>query len=410
VIPVLALLCGLAVADPVSAAEADAPASSSEAPDPSFVAPAHLSALDGPFGVLFQPRYRSLATAAAQRAHDLDALTALVPTLDRDARARIATQLERRERAVLRWRDEIAERGLREQPSADARLALSDTEQCLALEAATLQLQLALLDLDPTSPNAPRPAPNAPRPAPAERVSFGTDVHVRAGEVVQTVVVFGADAVIEGKVQEDVVAFGGDVRLLPGGEVGGDVLTLGGRSAPERGAPPIPPLPHDPVGASALGPSPAAVRAAVGALTWMLTLGGMTALVLALAPARVRRVGDVLEQAPVSSGVIGLFGALGLLLAATLATLTLVGIPVALVLLGALASAWLLGLAGLSEAVGARLRLDQPEHGRWIALVGVSALVALLGQIGWVGVLLSGLLASIGVGAALRSRLGAHQR
>jgi len=60
-------------------------------------------------------------------------------------------------------------------------------------------------------------------------VRFGQDVHVRADEVVSgDLVVFGADALVEGKVTGDVVVLGGDIELGPEAEINGDAVVMGG--------------------------------------------------------------------------------------------------------------------------------------------------------------------------------------
>jgi len=56
--------------------------------------------------------------------------------------------------------------------------------------------------------------------------SFGDDVVVPVGEVVDEVSSFGGDVVIEGRVLHDVSSFGGDVIVM--GQVDGDVASMGG--------------------------------------------------------------------------------------------------------------------------------------------------------------------------------------
>jgi hypothetical protein len=60
-------------------------------------------------------------------------------------------------------------------------------------------------------------------------VRFGEDVTVDANELVRgDVVVFGGDATIEGKVVGDVVVLMGDARIVSGAEINGDMVVIGG--------------------------------------------------------------------------------------------------------------------------------------------------------------------------------------
>lgn len=74
-------------------------------------------------------------------------------------------------------------------------------------------------------------------------VKVGSDVRIAAGETVDSVTVFGGDAVIAGTVRRSVVAVGGDIRLRDGAQVGtemaaGDttVLAIGGKTTVAPGA------------------------------------------------------------------------------------------------------------------------------------------------------------------------------
>lgn len=60
-------------------------------------------------------------------------------------------------------------------------------------------------------------------------VRFGQDVSVEKGELVRgDLVVFGGDAIVEGKVAGDVVVMGGDLKAGANAEINGDAVVLGG--------------------------------------------------------------------------------------------------------------------------------------------------------------------------------------
>lgn len=68
-------------------------------------------------------------------------------------------------------------------------------------------------------------------------VALHGDVVIRRGAVVQKAVAAGGSVTVESgaRVEEDVVAVGGGVRVMPDGEVGGDAVGLGGSVEVEKG-------------------------------------------------------------------------------------------------------------------------------------------------------------------------------
>ncbi|MGQ9603553.1 MAG: BamA/TamA family outer membrane protein [bacterium] len=61
-------------------------------------------------------------------------------------------------------------------------------------------------------------------------VRFGGDIHIPRDQVVKgDVVAFGANILVEGRVEGDIVSMGGDISITSDGEVEGDVLTMFGK-------------------------------------------------------------------------------------------------------------------------------------------------------------------------------------
>jgi hypothetical protein len=211
-------------------------------------------------------------------------------------------------------------------------------------------------------------------------VVFSGDVRL-AGNVDGDVVVFSGDALVNGKIDGDLVTFGGQARLLPRAYVRGDV-----RYGDER------PIVSD----------DAIVRGDVtkedwddsldflpfvGAFFLWLVIGASMAilgvLLLLIAPraadaiaARSReRVGPVIA--------IGIAVAICLPLAAVIAALTVVGLPLSFLLLLALLP--LAALAYVAAAYALGRRFVQPPRSRiWAFLAGLgilraAALVPILG-------------------------------
>jgi hypothetical protein len=61
-----------------------------------------------------------------------------------------------------------------------------------------------------------------------EIVRMGQDVVIEPGDIVSEVVVIGGDLEVQGEVDGDAVAVGGDVQIGPGARVSGDAVSVGG--------------------------------------------------------------------------------------------------------------------------------------------------------------------------------------
>jgi hypothetical protein len=214
-------------------------------------------------------------------------------------------------------------------------------------------------------------------------VVFDGDVLID-GTVAQTLVVFNGDTEITGTVGEDVIVFNGSVVLRSGSRVGGDVVS---RQAPQIDD-----------GATVVGSvDDLPTRwdfwdiTFVGRFAWWLAYSvstlvlGLILLLLApgLDPASIRALRDRL------GGTIG-FGLLWLVLLPIVAVLlfvTIVGIPLGLFLLLALALVYSIGYVVGALALG-RLVVKEPSsrYGAFLAGWGalrILALVPFLGGLAW---------------------------
>lgn len=200
------------------------------------------------------------------------------------------------------------------------------------------------------------------------------------GTVRESVVVFNGDAEVTGTVEDDVWVFNGDLVIRSGAEVGGDLVT---RSTPEV---------ED--GATVRGDrSDVMVRWDVdfvdfaGRVAWWVAYSVSTLvlglLLLAFAPALAPRIGDVVRLrlgASIGWG-LGLFFLLPI--AAVLLLVTLVGIPLGLYTLLALALIYTVGYVVALVGVGGLLLRSNPS--RYLTfLVGwlVLRLLALIPVVG----------------------------
>ena len=245
------------------------------------------------------------------------------------------------------------------------------------------------------------------------------DVHTAGGDalirgvVEGDVVTDGGDVRIEGRVEGDVISRGGVVSLGPDGRVEGEIVQPGPvpqewgasiASAVGEGAPMdslhrgrgLHQAPSEDTG-SALGTLFGRIGAF--ALVFLLSLGLRT-----MAPTRFAEAQAAVVTAPTRGGAVG-FVALsaGAVLALGL-MVTIVGIPVAFVLGTVLGLAGAVGLALTASVLGAALPVERwkPEDAKRLA-AGVAALFVLT-WVPWVGPVAAACAACVGVGAFVRTR------
>jgi hypothetical protein len=354
--------------------------------DVAWLEPAEHSAVDGVFGVSFRSRYPDLAAARAMRDRDLALLRSAVADMDEEQRRAAADQISARLEAVRTWERDVARQLDGEARSFDAAVRATDARDLLSLEASTLELQLGLL------------APEADREVGGfDRIAIADDVVVEVGEVVRDAVAVGGDVVVRGRVTKDVVAVLGDIIVEPGGAVAGDTIVVGGRVRALASTPPTP-VP-DP-------PRAAWVGRLVTRLASILSLAGAGVLTLAIAPQRIDRVAGLVAARPAASAIVGVLGSLALMLGSALLAITLVGIPIALLVLAGLALAWLIGLVAVCQWLGDLLPIPAP-HGRWAALTFSCVALSSLSSLPAPVLVLTIAACAVGTGASLISRLGA---
>ena len=265
------------------------------------------------------------------------------------------------------------------------------------------------------------------------RVGHGA-VHVSKGERVDDAVAFGGDLTVQGWVTGDAVALGGGVHLLPGARVDGDVVALGGTLNVAPGAL----VQGDQVSTSGdwsswaggltaketwqgrpwagagwhhggwrddsssrWGSQLERVGHLVGMYLLMVLLG---TLMLGLAPLRTRALAAAVAAHPGKSLGFGLLVILGTTVTAIVLTLSIVGIPLALILGGVVACAACVGLAGVSILLGELLPLLSLRERPYTKLMlGAGALVLAL-ALPYVGGLLTVMAVVIGLGSLTVTR------
>lgn len=251
------------------------------------------------------------------------------------------------------------------------------------------------------------PVANAP-----EQVVLSGSVVVPKGTSVGEVVVFHGRAVVSGSVQGDVVvldgpitvagayvtgnvvALNGPIRVSGPSLIGGDVLG-GERVSVEAGAKVGGQVRQD-VGFTLQGPL-AALGVLLGGAAIALSVLVLGLLLLLLAPRGADRVAAAASTAPFASLGWGVLVAIVLPVLAVALMVTIVGLPLGLTLLLALAFLGFVGLAWTAWAIGRAL--VQPPRNRGLAFLAGWGIVAVVGLVPFLDLALWVLGAAFGIGA-----------
>ncbi len=225
-------------------------------------------------------------------------------------------------------------------------------------------------------------------------VRMGQDVVVEPGESVDEAVVIGGDLIVKGYVAGDAVSVGGDVLVKPGGHVTGDAVSIGGDLEVEPGGL----VDGDEVQVGNIGPifipgfgrqhnGPGGWMQAIKSLLTLLVLLFIGWLAMVLIGGRLSTLADVVQNDFWRSLLVGVLVLVLWLPAVFLTTITVIGIPVAIVLVIGVPLAmffgYLVGALAFGRRLVAGLRFDQGSE-----LMHLLAGLAAIGLLGLLGKLL----------------------
>jgi len=252
-------------------------------------------------------------------------------------------------------------------------------------------------------------------PDDAERlpsVSGWGGVAVGAPDVVLDAVGLAGPVDVAGTVRGNAVGLGADVHVADGGRVVGNAVSLGGEVVTEPGAD---------VSGQRLSISlrDGAESALALPLTGDLVHFGHTlarrlallflfaaagTVTLAVWPRQVDDVAERIADRPFWYGIVGGILTLALSIGTVVLSMTVIGLPLALLFTLVLALAWLVGLAAVCRATGARLASSHAlsDTGAYLVGAGLLAAASMVPVVGAVAVVF---LALPAVGAAVVSGL-----
>jgi hypothetical protein len=273
-------------------------------------------------------------------------------------------------------------------------------------------------------------------------VKTGRDIVVEEYEKVDGgVVAIGGDVTVKGTVTGDVVAVGGDVLVASTGVIEGDAVSIGGEVKKEPGARVKgtkavvsffprnfftfrvnPPLPF--FGAF----QGLALFARIIKIMLFLFLG---IVVISIVPKNVAKVKDQIKQDFLKSALVGFAGEILILPIFLLLIVTIIGIPVAILVLPLLILAtFILGYTGISYFIGEKLKENtslKPDTPILTVVVGILVVEAILlvarvvgifgnffSPFSWILTLIGWMIwyvaITVGFGASILTRLGTRPK
>lgn len=223
-----------------------------------------------------------------------------------------------------------------------------------------------------------------------DAVGLGGPVEV-SGTVRGTAVGLGADVLVRegGTIDGDAVSLGGDVVVEPGGQIAGRSLQLG----PEEGAELVLAMPGD----GGLGDL---ARSLGRRLAFLLAFISAGTLAISTWPDQVDDISQRLSDRPFWYGMAGAVLTAALGMGAVVLTLTVIGLPIAVLFLVVLGLAWLMGLVAVCRTAGRRLGFAA-DKGDAIAWLGGAALFAVLVMVPVLGTVIALVIGFPAVGAAV---------
>jgi hypothetical protein len=235
-----------------------------------------------------------------------------------------------------------------------------------------------------------------------ERFGVGRPMRIDAGERVDTVVTIGGDLTVLGEVEDDAVVIGGTLELGPDARIGGDAVAVGGPLITAEGATIAGERVEmngamDDTDDFEFGPFAAAIATFVQVVGAFL----ISALILALAPQRVRDVATSMRARPGRAALFGLALVLLFLPLLGVLTLSIVGIPLIPVVIMVLAAVLVFGMTALAVSLGYAMPFYSQQRSAFGALAIGYLVIAVISLVPFVGPTLVPLAGLFAAGAVL---------
>ena len=280
----------------------------------------------------------------------------------------------------------------------------------------------------PVPPMPPVPRSHGDRVG-QDRITFGDDVVVAAGEHVRDVVTFGGDVTIEGVVERDCITMGGDVRIREGGVVHGDVRTMGGEVTVEEGGLALGQridvgahgqdgrgAPHGPSSIVSIVQQggdghilPEFVTDAMRSASSYALLFLLGLLLVGVSPGRLSAMQASMVREPVRAFASGVLGVIATTVLTLVLGITFIGIPIAVLLVLVACLAAYVGLAAAASVIGGAMPVAALRDRPVLQLAAGVLALFLASFVPVLGVIVTIIALLFGLGAVLVTRMGARR-
>jgi hypothetical protein len=256
----------------------------------------------------------------------------------------------------------------------------------------------------------------------SDKQTVGTgNVVVEEDEEVDDAIAYGGSLLVKGRVRGDATAFGGNVHLGPHAVVHGDAVAFGGMVEREPGAKVHgETLSFGGSNGGVLGKHPLSAKSLEkhhhgstipGLLAQFAVYFALGFVFLMFAPKPMKQIESELRRDPLRCGLTGVLGGAAILGLTVLLTITLVGIPFAVLLLLAAAVGLAMGFSALASEVGTRLPVLKANRKTQAAVLALGILVFLVVElIPVLGPLVLFCAGCFALGATIRTRFGTRPR
>ena len=237
-------------------------------------------------------------------------------------------------------------------------------------------------------------------------VSF-TDVTVQAGEHVKSILIVGGDAHISGFVDDEVVIINGNAYLSSDAKVKDHVVVLGGKIFAEDGA-----FVREGIiefGGDLLAINSLLIAGLLVSIIWFVQFIITMALLVVpsvtvwLRQSLISDISQVIQGHKIKAAFLGILGIIASLIIIAIFSLSVIGMPIALLLFALMLMVIALGLGAICSSIGDSLSsyIIVKERKRYFSTLVGSLFIALLFNIPLIGLLFLCVVMSVGFGGAL---------
>lgn len=248
-------------------------------------------------------------------------------------------------------------------------------------------------------------------------VKIGEDINMGEELHLKDLVAIKGNVSVKGIVDEDVVAVLGSITLYPTAKVNGDVVAVGGNIVRHEGSQVKGDIVE--IGISKGGANMIASYApfigivGIGGflvLKVLVLLGfiGIAAILVSFMTPQIGVISSNIEKEWVKALLWGILGALLICPVALLLAVTIIGIPLILIEILFVSIAMTMGYVAVTQIIGKKFTkaIKKPNQPMLIEVIWGLVILFLIDLVPFAGPIIKGLVATIGFGGAIVTRLG----